>query len=343
MHISDLQYDLPAELIAQQPPAARDASRLLVLDRATGRIEHRRFGELPELLRPEDCLAVNNTRVLPARFFARRETGGRVEVLFVREIEPGLWELLLRPSGRLREGESLAVGETDARLALVARGQRGGWTARIDPPEPAPELLERVGQTPLPPYIRRDGEGPEDRARYQTIYASQPGAVAAPTAGLHFTPELMEALGRRGIGVVELTLHVGPGTFQPVAVEDVGQHEMHAEWYCLPEEAVAVIQQRRQAGGRLVAVGTTSVRVLESCGGDGSLTAGRGLTDLFIYPPHEFGQVDAMVTNFHLPESTLLAMVQTFAGRESLMNAYGVAIERRYRFYSYGDAMLIRP
>lgn len=342
MHISLLQYDLPPELIAQQPAADRDQSRLMVVRARTGDIEHRRFADIVDLLRPQDCLVVNNTRVLPARFFARRKTGGKVEALFLREIEPGRWELLLQPSGRLRPGERLSLGASLPELILETRGERGSWTAQVEPAAPAVELLERIGQTPLPPYIhRQSGPAGEDRDRYQTVYAREPGAVAAPTAGLHFSPKLLRELRNCGVAVAELTLHVGPGTFQPIDCQDLRDHPMHAEWYRLPAETVAAIQDCRTRGGRIAAVGTTSARVLETCGRDGTLRPGHGFTNLFIYPPYQFRQVDALLTNFHLPGSTLLAMVQAFAGRELIMAAYAQAIRQRYRFYSYGDAMLI--
>lgn len=352
MRLAELQYDLPEELIAQRPAEPRDAARLLVLERAGGRIEHRVFREIGDYLDPGDCLVLNDTRVIPARFFCRRATGGRVEGLFLHE-EGDAWRVLLKPSARLRPGERLRCAHADVSLVLSERGERGEWLVRPEPAVPALDLLARIGRTPLPPYIRRgtDGRGepePADAERYQTVYAEQPGAVAAPTAGLHFTPPLLEGLARRGVLRATVTLHVGTGTFTPIEVEELSQHRMHAEWFEVTESAAATMQAARSAGGRIVAVGTTSVRVLESLTGHagaaasetGFATAG-GWTDIFIYPPYRFRNVDRLITNFHLPGSTLLALVMAFASPELIRAAYREAVERRYRFYSYGDAMMI--
>jgi S-adenosylmethionine:tRNA ribosyltransferase-isomerase len=348
--VSDFDYDLPEALIAQEPLERRDESRLLVLHRGQG-TEHHRFSELPELLRPGDLLVLNNTRVLPARFYCRRETGGRIEGLYLEASEDGTWNVLLRNASRCGSGEVLAFeGHDRQRLKIVERLGGGTWRVQPLPKADPAELLEAVGIMPLPPYIRRNGEDrPADRQRYQTVYASRAGAVAAPTAGLHFTDELLERLADREIGTAHVTLHVGPGTFAPVKVEDVVDHDMHSETYELTAEAAEAIMAARQAGRRIVAVGTTSVRVLETIAGrhGGSLVPAQGSTRLFLYPPATFHIVDALVTNFHLPKSTLLMLVAAlcdpggFAGREMVLSAYREAVEQRYRFYSYGDAMLI--
>lgn len=343
MRRAELHYDLPPALIAQQPLEPRDAARLLVLDRATGQIAHRRFGDLGHYVDPGDGLVLNNTRVLPARFFGRRATGARIEVLFLHESAAG-WEVLLKHTRRLRPGERIACENDAAGLILVERGQRGAWLVRPDPPVRPEELLARVGHTPLPPYIRGGRDTPADAGRYQTVYAARPGAVAAPTAGLHFTPELLAQLAVRGVRRADVTLHVGAGTFLPIEVEDLAEHPMHAEWYEADARALDELRAVRAAGGSLVAVGTTSVRVLESLPaaalerGAGAVS---GWTDIFIYPPYSFRHVDRLVTNFHLPGSTLLALVMAFAGVEATRAAYAEAVRAGYRFYSYGDAMLI--
>ena len=347
--LSDFDYHLPPDRIAQSPARPRDASRLMVLDRRTGEISHRRFHELPDLLAPDDLLVVNDTRVIPAAFTARRAGGARIEGCFLRVLDGGLWEVLLAGRGRIRPGEMLALvdaaGEARAEVELVARGERGAWQVR--PPAAAEPLaiLAAVGRPPLPPYIRRRGAADPlataDREDYQTIYARRDGAVAAPTAGLHFTPRVLEGLAARGIERVAVTLHVGVGTFQPVRVERLSDHRMHEEFADISPEAAAAINRARAEGRRTVAVGTTTVRALESAAGEGGVQAGGRWTDIFIRPPHRFRAVDALVTNFHLPRSTLLVLVSAFAGRERILAAYAEAMRAGYRFYSYGDAMLI--
>jgi S-adenosylmethionine:tRNA ribosyltransferase-isomerase len=348
---SELSFYLPPELIAQRPCEPRDAARLMVVDRASGGIVHRIFHDLPELLRAGDCLITNQTRVVPARFVARRATGGRIPGLFVREVGPGAWVVMLTGAGKLKIGEALSFEGGPWRMTLVERLQRGECRVEVSPVQPAVEILEQIGLTPLPPYIRRD-EGDreldlEDRREYQTVYAKDAGSVAAPTAGLHFTEELLERLERMGVEVVSLTLHVGLGTFQPVEVDDLADHAMHSEWYELPERTVELARRTRADGGRIVAVGTTATRVLETCvdseaaGAKVALREGKGWTNILIQPPYQFRAIDALITNFHLPETTLLALVCAFAGRELVMQAYEEAIGRGYRFYSYGDAMLI--
>ena len=347
--VRELDYDLPQELIAQRPLAQRDASRLLVLDRATDTIADGTIRDLPRCLKPGNLLLLNDTRVVPARFLVRRATGGRLDGLYLREFEPGAWEVLLNGSGRLKPGESLTVEPESARatMQLETRLKGGQWRVRVRPVEPAGQTLSRIGQPPLPPYIGRPRQPDarqlaEDQARYQTVYADRPGAVAAPTAGLHFSPRLLDALQKQGLETARVTLHVGLGTFAPIQVDDLGEHCMHAERYELPPEAAGAVARCRQHNGCVVAVGTTSLRVLETCAaGDGQVHSGQGWTDLFCYPPFRFTVVDALLTNFHLPRSTLLALVMAFGGINLIRRAYRHAVEARYRFFSYGDAMLI--
>jgi S-adenosylmethionine:tRNA ribosyltransferase-isomerase len=340
MKRSELSYHLPPVLIAQAPAEPRDASRLMVVERATGAIRHHIFREIGDHLRAGDCLVLNDTRVIPARFFCRRRSGGRVEALFLREDEK-LWRVLLRPSNRLNPRETIVSETAEAEFELVERLERGEW--RIRPPDGANPvaLLSQIGQTPLPPYIDRSrGVSAEDVVRYQTVYAEHPGAVAAPTAGLHFTPELLTDLASHGVQRAIVTLHVGLGTFSPIEAENLAAHKMHSEWARVSAETADRLGRVRANGGRIVAVGTTSARTLETMK-PGLGEPLEGWTDLFVYPPYTFRHVDALLTNFHLPESTLLALVMAFAGVELVRRAYQEAIERAYRFYSYGDAMLI--
>ena len=344
---SAFDFELPDELIAQHPVEPRDRSRLMVVDRRRGTWEHRVFADLPDLLHPRDVLVRNDTRVVPARLMGHREaTGGRWEGLFLREREGGTWEVLTRTRGRPAIGEFVVVGQ-GLRLALEARGEAGTWIVRpmsgMDPGEAgaALSLLERHGLTPLPPYIRRGQESAGDRSAYQTVYARRPGSAAAPTAGLHFTPGVLARLAGRGIACVDLTLHVGPGTFRPITAERIEDHVMHAEWAELTAQAVAVLEERRGQGGRIVAVGTTSARTLETASAHGAPRPFSGETRLFIRPGHGFYGVDAMITNFHLPRSSLLVLVAALAGESLIREAYAEAIRCRYRFFSYGDAMLI--
>ena len=349
---SDFDFFLDESLIAQRPTQRRDQARLMVVTRGDGRIAHHRFGDLGHLLRGDDLLVVNDTRVIPAKFVCRRDSGGKIEGLFCREHTPGRWEVMLRNARRCKVGEELALdGWADLTLALAENLGNGRWMLDLHPPAGAEEVLARAGTTPLPPYIRRDGPGgddEEDRRRYQSVYALVPGAVAAPTAGLHFTGELLEALSARGVRRAAVTLHVGPGTFMPVTSADPGAHRMHSEWYELSGETAAAVNAARGAGRRIVAVGTTTLRLLETAAGLGMpLSPCTGQTDIFIYPPAEFGVVDALITNFHLPRSTLLMLVSAFCspgamgGVETILSAYRCAAEQGYRFYSYGDAMLI--
>jgi S-adenosylmethionine:tRNA ribosyltransferase-isomerase len=339
MRLSDFHYDLPPELIAQHPLAERSASRLLCLDRQSGAIEDRRFRDLPDLLRPEDLLVFNDTRVIPARLLGtKRDTGGRVEVLVERVLDARRVLAHVRASKSPGEGVVLRLEGT---LEAWVEGREGDlFRLRFGGEESVLELLERHGHMPLPPYIERP-DSREDRSRYQTVFARRPGAVAAPTAGLHFDEAMMEAIRVRGVETATVTLHVGAGTFQPVRVEDPDAHVMHAEWVEVGERACAQVAACRRRGGRVVAVGTTAVRSLESAAASGTLQPFSGDTRLFIRPGYEFRVVDALITNFHLPESTLLMLVCAFAGHGPVMNAYRHAVAQRYRFFSYGDAMWI--
>jgi S-adenosylmethionine:tRNA ribosyltransferase-isomerase len=352
-------FPLPAELVAQRPLSERDASRLLVLERATGRVEHRRFRDLPSLLRRGDLLVTNRSRVFKARLLGARPGGGRAEVLLVRRLEQDTWLALLRPGRRIRAGTMITVApgfgvrvESDAPPAPPTRAEAGRATT-LAPAGPlrrvhlvtavvtADEALERYGHVPLPPYIHR-ADGPEDLDRYQTVYAREAGSVAAPTAGLHFTRDLLSALAERGVETASLVLHVGPGTFRPVEVEDVRSHRVDPERYTIPPDTAEAHARARAEGRRILAVGTTATRALESAlDADGRLRAGAGETALVIVPGHRFRAIDALLTNFHLPRSSLLLLVSAFAGREATLAAYRAAIAERYRFYSYGDAMLV--
>ena len=348
MKTSEFDYDLPDSLIAQEPAESRDGSRMLVVDRVAGRIQHRHFAELPGFLEENDLLVVNNTRVIPARVLGKKqESGGKVELLLLEEEESNTWRVLLRASRRPAIGSVIELADGQASATLLEDGEKGKALIRVSSPgKPFLSLLEDSGLMPLPPYIKRKASNGhkqmEDRERYQTVFAQHPGAVAAPTAGLHFTPEIFEQLGRKGVQRSELTLHVGIGTFRPVSADQLQEHVMEEERYEISEESATAVGVAKERGGRIVAVGSTSVRTLEAVHAKhGEIAASAGRTDLFIYPPFEFQVVDAMVTNFHLPKSTLLMMVCALAGKELIMKAYEEAIEERYRFYSYGDCMLI--
>jgi S-adenosylmethionine:tRNA ribosyltransferase-isomerase len=355
--LGGFEYPLPPELVAQEALARRDASRLLVLERASGAIGHRRFRDLPELLRPGDLLVTNRSRVFPARLLGRRPGGGAAEILLVRRTEPDVWEAMVRPGRRLRPGTvvdiapgfrvrveaSPSAGIAELRPG-VASGPRPAALRRVRLLLEALETdsaLERHGHVPLPPYIHR-ADVPADRERYQTVYARETGSVAAPTAGLHFTPDLLGRLAERGIERAEVVLHVGPGTFRPVEVQDVRAHRVDPEWFIIPEETAKAVEAARAEGRRVVAVGTTTTRALESATDDrGRIRAGESETDLVIVPGFRFRVTCALVTNFHLPRSSLLLLVSAFAGRERVLAAYAEAVGQRYRFYSYGDAMLV--
>ncbi|HEY0545883.1 MAG TPA: tRNA preQ1(34) S-adenosylmethionine ribosyltransferase-isomerase QueA [Pyrinomonadaceae bacterium] len=346
MLISEFDYELPEELIAQHPLERRDASRMLVLNRPAREFHDSRFAEFPAHVRAGDVVVVNNTRVFPARLHGRREpTGGRVELFLIREKEGGVWETLARPARRLSLGAKINFGDGRMQAEVTEESADGRRIVRFickdgDSFEAA---LEELGQTPLPPYIKRDEEDlSEDRERYQTVYASQRGAIAAPTAGLHFTPAVMDEIRERGARVAELTLHVGYGTFEPVRVNDLSQHRVAPEHYEIGAEAARHLNDARQSGGRIIAIGTTTTRALESAANEeGRIKEGAGVAALTITPGYSFKAVDALLTNFHLPRSSLLALVAAFAGRDFTLDAYRHAVEARYRFYSYGDCMLI--
>jgi S-adenosylmethionine:tRNA ribosyltransferase-isomerase len=337
-------YDLPREQIAQHPAVPRDSARLLVLDRATGRLAHAVFRDIGRFLRAGDLLVVNNTRVFPARTVGERHTGGKVEVFFLREVAANQWEVLVRCGGNPRPGEFILLEDERLSVRLLERTREGHWRVSLKPGVNLLETLDKLGRVPLPPYIKRPAEHQRDaadRARYQTVYARSVGAVAAPTAGLHFTTELLDRLRGQGVETAQVTLHVGPGTFRPITSKDVREHRIHAEYYEIAEAAAEAVNRARQDGRRVIAVGTTTCRALESAAEEGRLRSIAGRTDLFIHPPYTFGLVDGMVTNFHLPRSSLLVMIAAFAGRERVLRAYESARAEGYRFYSYGDAMLI--
>ncbi len=354
MEITELDYDLPERLIAQQGLANRMQSRLMVLQRNRQTIDDLSFGDISRFVQAGDCLVINDTKVIPARFFALRATGGKIEGLFVKEAGGGCWEVMLKNAARLRQDERLELispdggagpAKTEPVLVQVVENQgEGQWLLRPQSGESHLAILNRYGQTPLPPYIsRKNQNGMEavDHQRYQTVYADKPGSIAAPTAGLHFTPELLDQLQKQGVGIARVTLHVGLGTFKPITAARVEEHPMHSEFYEMDAANAERINQTIERQGKVIAVGTTSVRTLETLGRSGRVTAGSGWTDIFITPGYSFRIVNAMVTNFHLPRSTLLALVCAFAGREFILSAYRHAIEQKYRFYSYGDAMLI--
>jgi S-adenosylmethionine:tRNA ribosyltransferase-isomerase len=346
MLTSDFHYELPEELVAQRPTVERSGARMLALHRDTGACEIRNFLDINEYLRSGDCLVVNNTRVIPARMFGVKAGGGaRIEILLLRPEGEGrhAWAALLRPARRLRVGEAVYLLDRDGQATgdFCTLAARVDEEARLEFNGEVSDIVARCGHMPLPPYIRREDEG-ADQERYQTVYASAPGAVAAPTAGLHFTPSVLAGIRSQGVTVVELTLHVGPGTFRPVSVEDLREHRMHSERYVLSTETAAAINRTREQGGRIVAVGTTVVRVLEACAeADGQVQAGEGETAIFLHPPYRPRVVDLLLTNFHLPQSTLLMLVCCFAEREQVLAAYRLAIQERLRFYSYGDCMLL--
>jgi S-adenosylmethionine:tRNA ribosyltransferase-isomerase len=344
MHLSEFDYELPEELIAQQPLERRDASRMLVVNRATETWSESTFASFPELVRPGDVLVINNTRVFPARLLGQRDpSGGRVEVLLLREIEPSVWEALVRPAHRLNEGAQLRFGESSLRAEVVASSTSGVRTLKFIGDKPLDTLIDEVGQTPLPPYIKRLGDTSEtDRERYQTMFARERGAIAAPTAGLHFTPAIMKALRDREVRIAEITLHVGYGTFEPVRVDKVEAHKVAAEFFRISDAAAKTINEARAAGGSVVAIGTTTTRALETAvEADGIIHAGSGTTELTIKPGYKFRAVDALLTNFHLPRSSLLILVSALAGRELVLDAYRDAVKTRFRFYSYGDCMFV--
>ena len=340
MKTSDFYYDLPQELIAQTPLDKRDSSRLMTLDRMTGETAHHHFYELPEFLNPGDCLILNDSRVLPARLLGQRlPGGGACEVLLLIDRGEKTWECLVRPGRKMRTGAKLSFGNGELTAEVVGELEGGNRLVRFDYEGIFLEVLERLGKMPLPPYTK---EELQDQERYQTVYSKVLGSAAAPTAGLHFTPELLEKIAAKGVGIGYVTLHVGLGTFRPVKEEEITDHEMHSEYCVISQETADLINRTKANGGRCICVGTTSCRTLESWAAeDGHMEAKAGWTNIYIYPGYQFKVMDALVTNFHLPESTLIMLVSAFAGREHVLAAYQEAVKERYRFFSFGDAMFI--
>ena len=340
MKTSDFYYELPKELIAQTPVEPRDSSRMLVLDRLSGEIEHRHFYAIIDFLNEGDLIVANDSRVLPARIYGEKEgTGARVEFLLLRQISGNRWETLCKPGKKAREGARFSFGGGILTATVAEVKDDGNRVVDFDCDESFFATLDKIGQMPLPPYIT---EELKDKERYQTVYSHELGSAAAPTAGLHFTEELMDRIRRKGVKIAYVTLHVGLGTFRPVKVDDVTKHKMHSEHYEIPEETARLINETKQNGGRVIAIGTTSCRTLESVATQfGEVKACEGFTDIFIYPGYEFKVLDGLVTNFHLPESTLIMLVSAFAGYDNVMNAYQIAVKEKYRFFSFGDAMFI--
>ncbi|MCI8579104.1 MAG: tRNA preQ1(34) S-adenosylmethionine ribosyltransferase-isomerase QueA [Lachnospiraceae bacterium] len=340
MNVKDFYYDLPQELIAQDPLKDRSASRLLVMHRDTGALEHRVFKDIVDYLRPGDCLVINDTKVIPARLFGvKADTGAKIEVLLLKRRDQNVWETLVKPGKKCRPGTEIVFGEGLLRGTVTGVVEEGNRLIRFSYEGIFEEILDCLGQMPLPPYITHQLE---DKNRYQTVYAKHDGSAAAPTAGLHFTKELLQQVQDMGVKIAHVTLHVGLGTFRPVKVENILDHHMHSEFYIVEEEEAKKINDTRAAGGRVICVGTTSCRTIESAAGeDGILRAGSGWTDIFIYPGYKFRILDCLITNFHLPESTLVMLVSALAGREQVLEAYETAVKERYRFFSFGDAMYI--
>ena len=342
MKTSDFYYDLPQELIAQDPLEDRSASRLMVLDKKTGKIQHHIFKEIVNYLNPGDCLVINDTKVIPARLYgAKVGTDAKIEVLLLKRKENNIWETLVKPGKKARPGTRIVFGEGLLVGEVIDVVEEGNRLIKFEYEGIFEEILDQLGQMPLPPYITHQLK---DKNRYQTVYAKYDGSAAAPTAGLHFTKELLQQIKDMGVNIAYVTLHVGLGTFRPVKVDDVLEHHMHSEFYRIEEEDAELINETKKNGGRVISVGTTSTRTLESVAEeDGTLHAKSGWTDIFIYPGYKFKVIDGLITNFHLPESTLLMLVSALAGREHILNAYNIAVKERYRFFSFGDAMFIHP
>ena len=340
MKTADFYFDLPQELIAQDPLEDRSSSRLMVLDRKTGEIEHHIFKEVIDYLNPGDCLVVNNTKVIPARLFGiKKGTEAKIEILLLKRKENDVWETLVKPGKKAKPGTIISFGDGLLTGEVIDVVEEGNRLIKFTYDGIFEEILDQLGQMPLPPYITHQLK---DKNRYQTVYAKHDGSAAAPTAGLHFTSELLEAIKAKGVNIAHVTLHVGLGTFRPVKVEDVTNHHMHSEFYIVEEDQAKLINETKQRGGKIVSVGTTSCRTLESATDDqGVLHAGSGWTDIFIYPGYQFKMIDRLITNFHLPESTLLMLVSALAGKDNIMAAYEEAVKERYRFFSFGDAMMI--
>ena len=339
MKTQDFYYDLPEELIAQTPLQQRDSSRLLVLDRKTGALQHRHFFDIIDHLQPGDCLVLNNSRVLPARLIGHRPTGGAVEVLLLRDLGDKRWECLCKPGRKMQPGSQVIFGNGELTAEVVEIREDGNRVVEFHYEGIFLEVLERLGKMPLPPYIKTELA---DQERYQTVYSKEVGSAAAPTAGLHFTQELLDKVRAKGVSTAFVTLHVGLGTFRPVKTEEITDHHMHSELCMMSAETAQILNETKENGGRIVCVGTTSCRTLESLvGEDGKFTESSKWTEIFIYPGYKFKAMDALITNFHLPESTLVMLVSAFAGRENVLNAYEEAVRERYRFFSFGDAMFI--
>ena len=340
MKTSDFYYDLPEELIAQDPLEDRTASRLLVLDRKTGAVKHKIFSDVIDYLNKGDCLVINNTRVIPARLIGEKEgTGGKVEVLLLKRRANDVWETLVKPGKKLRPGAKITFGDGRLRAEVLEVVEEGNRLVKFHYEGIFEEILDSLGEMPLPPYITHKLE---DKEMYQTVYAKFDGSAAAPTAGLHFTKELLNKIEEKGIKIASITLHVGLGTFRPVKVDDVNNHHMHTEWYEVNAEAAEIINETKRNGGRVICVGTTSCRTIESVADDnGYMKAKTGETDIFIYPGYKFKVMDGLITNFHLPESTLVMLVSAFAGKENVLSAYETAVKEKYRFFSFGDAMIL--
>lgn len=340
MNVSDFNYDLPEELIAQDPLEKRSESRLMILHKNTGEVAHKHFYDITEYLNAGDCLVINNTKVIPARLYGSKEdTGAVIEILLLKRIDANTWECLTRPGKKARSGARIVFGDGILVGEIIDVVEEGNRLIRFEYEGIFEEILDKLGEMPLPPYISHKLQ---DKTRYQTVYAKYDGSAAAPTAGLHFTPELLQEIRDMGVNIAEVTLHVGLGTFRPVKVENVLDHHMHSEYYEITKEACDIINETRRSGGRVISVGTTSTRTIESAADeDGYLTPKKGDTDIFIYPGYEFKVIDALITNFHLPESTLIMLVSALAGRENVLAAYEEAVRERYRFFSFGDAMLI--
>lgn len=338
--LSDYYYELPEELIAQDPLEKRDSSRLMVVDRRTGAVSHKHFHDIIDYLNPGDCLVINDTKVIPARLIGvKPDTGASVEVLLLKRHEEKLWEAIVRPGKKLRPGAKVSFGDGLLTGEIVEVLNEGNRLVRFEYEGIWEELLDKLGQMPLPPYITHKLK---DKNRYQTVYAKHEGSAAAPTAGLHFTEELLKRIEEKGIRIARVTLHVGLGTFRPVKVDNILEHHMHSEYYMIDEEAAGIINKTKASGGRVISVGTTSTRTLETAGqADGTIKASSGDTDIFIYPGYQFKIVDGLITNFHLPESTLLMLVSAFSDRERILKVYEEAVRERYRFFSFGDAMFI--
>lgn len=341
MRVKDFNFNLPEDYIAQHPLEKRDNSRLMVLDKNTGEIEHKIFKDILEYLNPGDCLVLNNTRVLPARLIGHKEgTMGRMEFLLLKRKDKNQWETLVKPGKRAKIGSKFVFGNGELKAEVVGMGEDGSRIVEFEYEGIFEEVLDKLGEMPLPPYIT---EKLEEKERYQTVYSKEPGSAAAPTAGLHFTEELLKEIKNKGVNVVFLTLHVGLGTFRPVKAETIEEHHMHSEYYQMSSETADIINKTKENGGRVIAVGTTSCRTIESIADEhGKVRECSGWTDIFIYPGYKFKVLDALITNFHLPESTLIMLVSALAGKEHVMNAYNVAVEEKYRFFSFGDAMFIK-